>query len=1349
MDDGGITSCEQANSRDGITIAKIRNVEGKVGSDPSIDHTSMEDVVSVSVGLSSDLDGIADYKGGDFEFGRNDKSKGILKKPAGPFFKVHFRDNSVCNPFGAKTMNSNGNAWNARGINGFGSTILSNQFSANVDRFAEKLKQGTSMDYKVVRGNLMRMWRVYSIEEITKTSYGIFYFKFKSEEGMKYVLDSGPWMVQNVPLVLNLWEPGKPVLIDKMTKERCLKKAGRLDYARVLVEVSANEELPNVLEIEYPPLGNRPAKVRPRTLEEAAAKDSFMGNNVDDSSMNKSKANNMDKDVFVTVGKNNKLAIPSVKYDSGLQYEGYQSGWSNKSNNGVNQFKYQPRVVNIANASNKNVQGGGSLGNISRPFNKASSNSLKKETKPASQTKSLQQISKNPNYKPKVLVRGSNSKDSPGIISMEPIPISNSFQVLVDEDVVQCSKGSDMNLEDELDWTIHQMDYFYKNYHKFHLDPSYEDDDVETEVDGIASEMKPEYDIDVAIAKGNGAAPSSNVIELLREDIYSLCGLLETHVKKEKLAGICRKVMGNWEWVSNSSCCFGGTRIIIGWNPNHINLMAMDQTDQVIHYFVESLDGKMRFHCSFIYTHIHTVDRRSLWKSLHSYSKAVKDAHWVILGDFNATLDPSEKSTSVEDIAMSGFNFTWNKRPGKVGGLLKKLDRVMGNSAFMSFFPSSHVVFLPFMTSDHTHTIKSVWDGEIDGYAMFSLVSKLRLLKKPLRKLNFEQGNLFENVKLLRKELSSIQAALVEDPHSSVLSEKEVKCLKAYRAALKDEESLLKQKSKSVWHKEGDMNSKYFHNVVKGRLNRGRISVVEDISSYVKPLEDPESLFHNKLYSVDALFMIRDVSDDEIKNAAWSIVGGDLCKAVKEFFKSSKLLKEVNSTIISLVPKPQTPRLVSDYRPIACCNVVYKIISKIILGRIKYCLGDLVNQNQCAFIPDRLISDNILLSQELMRGYHINRGVAKCAFKVDIQKAYDSVEWKFLKSCLVNFGFHKVMINWIMKCVSSTSFSINVNGDLQGFFKGSRGLRQGDPLSPYLFTLVIEVLNLLIKRQISLNKDFKYHCKSVTVLKKAIDEFREVSGLLPSIPKSTVFLILYGLVRFINTSLKVGASRIFLTSAGGCAFWSWRKILKVRWMVRDHIVHRIGIYSGLSLNTKVAEMIDKGCWLWPKYLSDKFDGLLAIVPHQLDCEKADTILWRNNVGEHKKFYVSTIWNDIGENNMVVPWAKLVWFSQCNPRHSFMGNASSLEDICTLFKESVRLKVIGLRLKDSFQVSEVAKLWEFHVKRGQNIGIKKVDAMKNAGGDCFAFGWNAFSTDEVEVECGCHLEVMVKFEHEAH
>nr|GFA58358.1 hypothetical protein [Tanacetum cinerariifolium] len=175
------------------------------------------------------------------------------------------------------------------------------------------------------------------------------------------------------------------------------------------------------------------------------------------------------------------------------------------------------------------------------------------------------------------------------------------------------------------------------------------------------------------------------------------------------------------------------------------------------------------------------------------------------------------------------------------------------------------------------------------------------------------------------------------------------------------------------------------------------------------------------------------------------------------------------------------------------------------------------------------ISDNVLLTQELMRNYHRNRGPAKVAFKIDIHMAYDSVEWGFIEQCLVQFGFHHYMVSWIMSCLSSPSFSVKVNGECHGFFKGMRGLRQGDPLSPYLFTLVMEVFSLMVKRRIEEDGTFKYHWRcerlkhthlsftddlmvfakadvhSVLILSKALKEFSGVSGLVPNLLKSSVF----------------------------------------------------------------------------------------------------------------------------------------------------------------------------------------------------------------------------------------------------
>ena len=90
---------------------------------------------------------------------------------------------------------------------------------------------------------------------------------------------------------------------------------------------------------------------------------------------------------------------------------------------------------------------------------------------------------------------------------------------------------------------------------------------------------------------------------------------------------------------------FGRNENYSGWDPRNIKLMVMEQDSQVMHCFIETINNDLRFHYSFIYAHVNTVKRRSLWKSLHKFSRSINDDPWVILGDFNTTLDPLEKST--------------------------------------------------------------------------------------------------------------------------------------------------------------------------------------------------------------------------------------------------------------------------------------------------------------------------------------------------------------------------------------------------------------------------------------------------------------------------------------------------------------------------------------------------------------------------------------------------------------------------------------------------------------------------------------------------------------------------------
>ncbi|KAL2532785.1 Reverse transcriptase domain-containing protein [Abeliophyllum distichum] len=187
---------------------------------------------------------------------------------------------------------------------------------------------------------------------------------------------------------------------------------------------------------------------------------------------------------------------------------------------------------------------------------------------------------------------------------------------------------------------------------------------------------------------------------------------------------------------------------------------------------------------------------------------------------------------------------------------------------------------------------------------------------------------------------------------------------------------------------------------------------------------------------------------------AWHVVGNDVCGVVEEFFSSSSLLKKINHSVVVLVPKSTHAPSVGDYRPISCCNVIYKIISKLLASRLVPVMDTLVNKVQYAFIQGRCMAKNIHLAQELLRHYNRKRISPRCMVNIDLGKAYDSVHWDFLRSVLQGMNFPPVFVNWIMQCVTTTAYSIAINGNLYGFFKGKKGLRQGDPLSHFCLSFV-------------------------------------------------------------------------------------------------------------------------------------------------------------------------------------------------------------------------------------------------------------------------------------------------------
>ena len=196
----------------------------------------------------------------------------------------------------------------------------------------------------------------------------------------------------------------------------------------------------------------------------------------------------------------------------------------------------------------------------------------------------------------------------------------------------------------------------------------------------------------------------------------------------------------------------------------------------------------------------------------------------------------------------------------------------------------------------------------------------------------------------------------------------------------------------------------------------------------------------------------------------WDVVGNDISSMILNVVNSNMSLAEINKTNITMIPKTKCPSRMSKFRPISLCNVIYKLVSKVFANRLKKILPHIISENQSAFLSGRLISNNVLVAFELMH-YLEHKREGKESFmavKLDMSKTYDRVEWVFIEKVMERMGFHEKWVSIIMQCISTVSYSILRNGVAYGCIKPTRGIRQGVPLSPYLFLLCAEGFSSMI-----------------------------------------------------------------------------------------------------------------------------------------------------------------------------------------------------------------------------------------------------------------------------------------------
>ncbi|XP_058780621.1 uncharacterized protein LOC131654295 [Vicia villosa] len=498
-----------------------------------------------------------------------------------------------------------------------------------------------------------------------------------------------------------------------------------------------------------------------------------------------------------------------------------------------------------------------------------------------------------------------------------------------------------------------------------------------------------------------------------------------------------------------------------------------------------------------IYSPCSLRGKKELWKDLLELRAIFSDGYWLMGGDFNAVKKRSErkgrssgggseaslfsgfiKDSRLIDMPCNGNRFSWYSGDGFS---MSRLDRFLVDDFLIDRWGMVGQKIGDRSISDHcpiwTVSNKENWGPKpfvvnnawfedtlflpfveeewrklrVEGRGDFILKEKLRMLKEKLRWWNREVfGRIDMVIEEGKKGLNETDRLLTACKEGEVggLVDVRSEATKIMWLNMRLKENILLQKSRVKWDKEGDLNSRYFHNIMKARRRRnfiGSVTTEGGVLDEVGPIkEEVRRHFEEKFSELEAVrptlegSMLKSISlvdkgmleepfsEEEIKDAVWGCEGTrspgpdgynfffirkcwsfmkkDFSLFFNGFYADGILSKATVSSFINLIPKKESPSRLDDFRPICLVGCLYKAISKLLASRLKKVLNSVISEVQSAFVPCRNLLDGVMVANEIM-DYAVKEKKGCLLFKVDFEKAYDSVNWPFLFWMLKKLGF--------------------------------------------------------------------------------------------------------------------------------------------------------------------------------------------------------------------------------------------------------------------------------------------------------------------------------------------------------